>query len=132
MRSLTTVRLMDFLRYWLPVLLWAGLILAVSAVSNPFVVVPDAVQTPDETLGRYAHVAEYAVLSFLAGRALTRAGRLTGAAARAAGLGCLAFGVLDEVFQSQVPERAFQFLDLGLDGIGIVLGLLVYRMVSGR
>lgn len=120
------------MRRWLPVLLWAGIILGVSSISDPFVVVPDAVTTQDETLGRFAHVAEYAILGVLLMRALVQKGRISLKLASAAAIGGFAFGLLDELFQSSVPERAFQLLDLGLDLSGILLGILVFAAVKSR
>lgn len=130
LQSVKTFRLRTFLRFWLPVLLWAGLILAVSSNSNPFVIVPEAVQASDETLGRFAHVAEYAVLSFLVSRALTQNNRMSLASVLMVGFGCLTFGLLDELCQSRVPGRAFQLLDLELDLTGIALGIAAYNVLK--
>jgi VanZ family protein len=42
----------------------------------------------------------------------------------------MAYALFDEIHQVFVPGRAFQFLDLSLDAVGILLGLGVWVMVK--
>lgn len=135
-----------FLRYWLPVLLWAGLIALLSggefhtgftlrsirAVVSFFL--PDASEATllqiNSVARKLAHVTEYFILGLLLWRALRRgaveAWRLRWA------LGTLAVGALwaaaDELHQHFVRGRSGSVMDVGFDSLGLLLVLLiVYR-----
>ncbi len=79
---------------------------------------------------KVAHLIEYAVLGFLAGRVTRSAApepqrplRLSrGALLFGAGL---VIGALDECLQSTVPGREASVWDWGVDGVGAFLGLLL-------
>ena len=43
----------------------------------------------------------------------------------------LAYGIQIEIMQSFVPNRYFSLLDVVADGIGIVFGILVARILNG-
>lgn len=43
----------------------------------------------------------------------------------------LAYGIQIEIMQSFVPNRYFNLLDVVADGIGIVFGILVARILNG-
>ena len=104
------------------VLLWAGLIFALSSISNP----PDS--TSSEGFSRFAHLVEYAVLAFL----LVRCGRVffphASNTALIAGAWAVAvlYGVSDEIHQSFVPNRHADPWDVVVDAGGAALGLLVW------
>lgn len=118
------------LNRWGPVIVWMGIITLASSISNPFVVVPEAVQTSNEIIGRIAHVLEFVMLGFLVNRAFYNP-RISRAKLLSMSLvTCLAFAVFDELHQYFVPERAFELLDLGLDGVGIVLGVSLFLLLA--
>lgn len=107
-------------------IVWLGIITFASSISNPFVVVPEDVQLSNEFIGRIAHMLEFTILSLLVSRAffdpeISRI-RLLSKSLTTSGV-CAAF---DEVHQYFVPGRTFELLDLGLDGVGIVLGLVLF------
>jgi VanZ family protein len=112
-----------FLKFWLPVYLYAGLIFVLSSVALP----PSApeILSADKLL----HLLEYAILGYL----IARAGRNTPAwkisrhfrvfAVCAATL----YGFSDEFHQSFVPGRQVEMMDVLADGIGAFLGQIFIR-----
>lgn len=132
-----------FLRYWLPVLLWAALIALLSTGefnANLTLRVLRAVATllvPDVSAAtllqinavvrKLAHVTEYFILALLVWRALRR-----GAADAWRwrwGLGTLGVGVLwaaaDETHQLFARGRRGSLGDVGYDTLGVLLALLL-------
>ncbi len=112
-----------FLRYWLPVFAWAGLIFALSSVPSLESGLPRA---GDLVLRKVGHVFEYAVLTWLLGRALRahslapRHVRITAAAL------ALFYAALDEYHQSFVPGREGSPRDVLIDAVGIGLALAFF------
>lgn len=131
-----------FLSRFLPLLFWAVLIFAFSANSEPYQSLPadwsDPVDptepygiTRDEILGRFLHAGEYAVLAVLAARAVIWKGKIKTTLLGFCWAGAALYGLSDEFHQLFVPGRAFQLGDLALDGIGALLGVLIYAAVRG-
>jgi VanZ family protein len=108
------------LRLWLPVLLWAGLIFAFSSVPN----LSSGLGGWDLLLRKIAHAAEFAVLGALLQRALTRV-------ELALALG-VAFAISDEIHQSFVAGRRGSALDVALDAVGVLAGVLLWQRVQTR
>lgn len=148
----------NFIR-WLLVLLWMGVIFWGSASPNPYQVLPDGwtgrcaqiiawerlarAVCQNEFGGNLSHILEYAILGYLINQALApqvRGENLNLSEQKTIGfansffaLGAtILFGISDEIHQVFIPERTFQFFDLGLDLIGAALGILLYRMVIKR
>jgi hypothetical protein len=107
------------LLHWLPLALWAGGILLLSA--QPADELP-ASWFPFED--KLVHAAVYAVLGALAARAAARAGVGRGAAVLAL-VGACAFGLLDEWTQRFSPGRTPSLGDWAADGIGALAGFLL-------
>jgi VanZ family protein len=107
-------------RLWLPVLVWAALIFALSSIPG----LQTGLGFWDLVLRKLAHVAEYAVLGALLTRAL---GRAWLAAALA-----VAYAVTDEVHQHFVPGRVGSVTDVAIDALGALLGVVVYRRLTAR
>jgi len=105
------------LRLWLPVLLWAGLIFALSSIPQ----LGTGLGVWDLVLRKLAHATEYAILGALLLRAL---GREHVAAAFAAGV---AYAVSDEVHQSFVTGRNGAVLDVLIDAVGVAAGVAAWR-----
>ncbi len=99
------------------------MIYTVSSNSYPYRVIPSDVSIPDETIGRVAHVFEYAILAILIGKAILSGRRLSARDAINIFLFSISYAMFDEFHQNMVPERSFQFLDLGLDVVGTLLGI---------
>jgi hypothetical protein len=99
---------------WLPVVVWAALIFAVSSVPS----LDSGLGTWDLGLRKLAHLAEYAVLGALLARALPEF------AAQWAGI---AYAASDEFHQAFVPGRFGSLLDVAIDATGVLLGILLLR-----
>ncbi len=75
-------------------------------------------------LRKLAHTAEYAVLGALLARALGRSGL-------AVAIGVL-YAVSDEVHQAFVPGRLGSPVDVAIDAIGVVCGVLLWQAARTR
>jgi VanZ family protein len=103
------------LTHWLPVVFWAGVIFAFSSIPS----LSSGLGTWDLVLRKCAHMTEYAVLAFLLARALEHE-----APALVAGL---LYAASDELHQAFVRGRHSSPVDVAIDGVGLVAGLLVWR-----
>ena len=110
------MKLPRLLALWGPVVLWAALIFALSAVPS----LGTGLGGWDTVLRKCAHVTEYAILAFLLRRAVA-----TPWAAAAAFL----YACSDEYHQSFVVGREGRPRDVAIDSIGIIIGLLAARRV---
>ena len=111
-----------FVRYWLPVLGYVALIVAVS--SQPGLRPPGNIKEMDKV----AHIVEYFFLGLLLARAWTATlpphrmmfpivlALLTG----------VTIGTGDEVFQSFIPQRDSSVYDLIADTIGLLIAQMTY------
>jgi VanZ family protein len=109
-----------FLRLWLPVVAWAALIFAFSSVPD----LGTGLGGWDLVLRKIAHAAEYAVLGALLARALRRP-------ALAAALGVL-YAVSDEVHQAFVPGRMGSPVDVAIDAVGVIAGVILWERTLAR
>lgn len=105
---------------WLPVVAWAAVIFALSSIPS----LSSGLGTWDLILRKAAHLTEYAILAVLLRRAVGRA-------APAFGLGVL-YAASDELHQSFVHGRHASPIDVGIDAVGLGLGLLAYRWKEAR
>jgi VanZ family protein len=103
------------LRLWLPVIAWAALIFALSAIPS----LSSGLGGWDLVLRKTAHVAEFAILGALLVRAI-------GGAAPALLLG-FAYAATDEWHQSFVRGRDGRLVDVAIDAIGVLVGVLLWR-----
>ena len=106
------------LTHWLPVVLWAAVIFALSSIPS----LSSGLGTWDLVLRKGAHVTEYAILALLLVRALLRE-------LPAFSLGVL-YAVSDEVHQSFVRGRHAAPLDVAIDSVGLLIGLIAWRRVK--
>jgi VanZ family protein len=140
----------QFLRYWLPLLLWMGVIFLGSAdrESGPHAsrILGPLLQWLGFGLGaadavlllfrKLAHLTEYALLAVLAWRAIRRPVRADSrpwnwTQAGWALLWCAAYAVSDEVHQCFVPTRVGTAWDVLIDTVGATAGLLALWL-AGR
>jgi VanZ family protein len=110
----------SFTRVWLPVLAWAAVIFALSAIPD----LGTGLGGWDLVLRKIAHAAEYALLGALLVRATTRPGP-------AFALGVL-YAVSDEIHQAFVPGRHGAPLDVAIDAVGVGIGILLWQSVQSR
>jgi len=105
---------------WAPVVIWAGVIFALSAVPS----LSTGLGVWDTILRKGAHLTEYAVLGALLLRAIGRE-------VPAFLLG-VAYAVTDEVHQHFVRGRHASLFDVALDAAGVALGLLIALSVQSQ
>ena len=108
------------LTLWLPVLVWAAVIFTFSAIPS----LSSGLGIWDTVLRKCAHVTEYAVLGALLYRAFERE-----APALAAGI---AYAATDELHQHFVRGRHASPVDVGIDAVGVALGMLLWLRVRAR
>jgi VanZ family protein len=100
---------------WLPVLVWAGVIFAFSSIPA----LNSGLGTWDYVLRKGAHMTEYAILAGLLIRA-------TGSFAWAFGI-AVAYAATDEFHQTFVRGRHGSPIDVGIDAVGALIGIAVWR-----
>ncbi len=103
---------------WAPVLLWAAVIFAFSSLPS----LGTDLGTWDLVLRKLAHLAEYAILGGL----LLRATRRLGPAVVLAAL----YAVSDEVHQTFVEGRVGAVLDVAIDTLGALGGVLAWALID--
>jgi VanZ family protein len=140
-----------FLKYWLPVFIWLGVIFAgstdiFSAEHASRYLVPflrwldphisiSTIATVHFALRKLGHLIEYAVLAALFWRAL-----LSGTNLRArmsmlfvgVWVACAIFAVSDEFHQSFVASRSMSPLDVMIDISGAAVGLAICVLCANR
>src|SRR6266568_9408329 len=102
------------LSLWAPVLLWAGVIFALSSIPS----LGTGLGTWDYVLRKGAHMTEYALLGALLLRALGRE--------LPAFLAALTYAAGDELHQHFVRGRHSSPIDVAIDAVGIAIGLLAW------
>ena len=108
------------LTVWLPVLAWAAVIFAFSAVPS----LSSGLGIWDTVLRKCAHVTEYAILGALLYRAFERE-----VPALAAGV---AYAASDELHQHFVRGRHASPVDVGIDAVGVALGMILWLRLRQR
>ena len=105
------------LSLWLPVVVWAAVIFAFSSIPS----LGTGLGTWDTILRKGAHLTEYAILGALLLRAVGRA--------LPALVIALVYAASDEVHQHFVRGRHASPVDVLIDSVGIVAGILIARHV---
>lgn len=103
------------LSLWLPVVAWAALIFGLSSVPD----LGTGLGGWDLVFRKLAHAAEYAILAALLVRALGRPGW--------AAVAGIAYSISDEIHQSFVEGRQGSPLDVGIDTVGVLVGVVLAR-----
>jgi VanZ family protein len=118
-----------FAWYWLPALSYCLIIFGLSAL-------PKTISVPSPyAVDKVLHIMEYGVLGFLLARSLVNS--RAGVSKRAliilvVGL-ATSYGISDEIHQAFVPGRNASAWDVVADGLGGVMGALIYtRFVRDR
>ena len=106
------------LRLWAPVVLWAAVIFAFSAVPD----LGTGLGTWDLVLRKLAHACEFALLGALLLRALHKA-------LPALGVG-VAYAASDELHQHFVAGRVGSPIDVLIDGAGVAIGVVLWRRLA--
>ena len=106
-------------RAWAPIVLWAAVIFAFSAVPS----LSSGLGTWDLLLRKIAHLSEYAILGALLVRAVQR----PAVAILAGGL----YAVTDEFHQHFVRGRHAAWYDVLIDTVGVTIGVLFWSRLRG-
>lgn len=120
------------LQYWLPVVLYAGVIFFLSAQSHPEDQLPSFLfkEVSDKAL----HAVEYGVLAVLCYRAF-RWAAWPAAAQQAVMLAIVTasvYGLMDEMHQALVPLRDASWQDWLADTVGAVIGAIGWRSIRSE
>jgi VanZ family protein len=140
-----------FLKYWLPVSIWLGLIFLgstdlmsaehTSRIIGPLLhwFIPDisveAIARVQFYIRKAAHVAEYAILAALLWRAFRRGKghqMKMSILFLVAWVACAIFAASDEFHQSFVPSRTASPTDVMIDICGALIGLAICVAVASR
>ncbi|MFH1129121.1 MAG: VanZ family protein [Patescibacteria group bacterium] len=112
-----------FLKFWLPVVVWAGLIFVLSSIPSLKTNLEQ-----DFLLRKIAHIVEFGILTFLLYRAISAqglpAGKAGGSPCRAiiySFIFALFYAFSDELHQYYVPGRHCSLKDVGIDSVGILI-----------
>jgi VanZ family protein len=115
--------------YWVPVVLYAGVIFFLSAQSHPEDQLPSFLLR--DINDKVLHMVEYGILSLLCYRAFRWAAGP--AVARQAVVLAIAtasiYGLTDEVHQAFVPLRESSWKDWLADSTGAVMGAMSWRFI---
>jgi VanZ family protein len=114
------VTISRILRVWGPVIVWAGVIFGLSSIPA----LNSGLGTWDQVFRKCAHVTEYAILGLLLLRAV-------GHELPALLLG-IAYAASDEIHQHFVAGRHGSPVDIAIDTVGLVLGIVLMRRVTAR
>jgi len=140
-----------FFKYWLPVLLWLGLIFIgstdlmsaehTSRIIGPILrwfnsdVSAETIARVQFFIRKIGHLSEYAVLAILIWRAFRRGSSWHLKMSILFGLalfGCAVFAATDEFHQSFVPSRTSSPADVMIDVLGALFGLTICIAVTQR
>jgi len=111
-----------FLKYWLPLCLYAVLIFYVSSIPKPL----PRISIP--YFDKFLHLIEYAIFGILASRAFKSSGRevLYKNFIILAALASVAYGASDELHQLFVSCRDCSVFDMIADLVGGTIGAIFY------
>jgi len=119
----------NFLYYWLPVYVYAGLIFYFSSLPE----IPELIlKITKETF--ILHIIEYAILSILLLRAFINSKNIIfrEKAIYLAIIITILYGITDEIHQHFVPGRTFSLFDIIANGIGSIVILTKNVFVRGK
>jgi VanZ family protein len=141
----------SFSKYWLPVLIWLGLIFvgstdALSAEQTSRFLVPflrwldpqisfATIAAIHFALRKLGHLTEYAIFAALLWRALRRGTHLQAKMSilfLLAWLAAAIFAVTDEFHQSFVPSRTASPIDMMIDICGAMIGLIICMVFAAQ
>lgn len=112
----------SFIKYWLPVIVWAGFIFFLShqpGLKSDFPFIWDLI------FRKIAHIGEYFILNLLLIRALFPYNLPKKKILLWAALISLLYAVSDEFHQSFILERTAAAQDVAIDSFGILLSTLI-------
>lgn len=117
------------------------MIFLISSSSDPYSLLPDKIFAwicrtlfqgiqLTKVIGLLSHIVQFGILAVLLVRALAWPGALSPKQVWLSILLSALYGLTDEIHQLFVPGRAFQWVDVLVDGLGILLGLSLYVFIQ--
>lgn len=117
-----------FLKFWLPAIIWAGVIFTLSSIPDL-----ESGLKQDFILRKIVHVLEFAILTFLIFRGLKQENLNIKKIAIYSIIFAIFYALTDEYHQTFTLGREGSLKDVGIDGIGILIMVLVwYYKSKGR
>jgi len=116
-----------FLKYWLPVIVWAGVIFILSAIPN---LKTDLEQ--DFLLRKIAHMVEFGILTWLFFRALKQEQINFNKILICSFIFSLFYACFDEFHQLFVRGRHGSLIDVGIDTAGIFIFCIMCYIKNRR
>lgn len=110
-----------FIKYWIPVLIWAGAIFWFSSVPDL-----ESGLKQDFVLRKIAHILEFAILTFLILRALSKENLSFKKVVIFSLFFSLFYALSDEYHQTFVFGRQGAFKDVAIDSMGILLMIILW------
>lgn len=105
-----------FFKFWLPVIIWMGVIFIFSSIPNL-----KSELKEDYILRKIAHILEFAILTFLLIRCLVQEKLSIKKIVIYSIIFAIFYALIDEYHQSFILGRQGTLKDVGIDGIGILL-----------
>jgi VanZ family protein len=118
--------LVNIVMAWVSVVVWAGFIFYLSSIPS----LNSGWGIWDLVARKMAHITEFGILTVLVARALRKTVQnwLVTRVLVFSAVAALLYAVSDEIHQSFVPGRGPSFGDVLIDGCGIMLAVLIYRL----
>ena len=117
-----------FTFYYLPLIIWCGLIFYLS--SRPVFDVSTS-SFIDYWTHQLAHLVEFAILGIFSFRVVNLR-HDSHQSAKKAFLLSFFYGIFDEIHQLFVPTRSFKIMDIVFDGLGALIGIWVIIVKNQR
>lgn len=137
---------MKFLRFWLPVIVWMGIIfylshqpatssselstgltmLMINTFQSMFPLIDINISSIHIIIRKLAHFGAYLILAYLVMRALTHYLVLNLKMIVIALFICIIYAISDEVHQLFIDGRSGEVRDVLIDSIGAIVGIMVY------
>jgi VanZ family protein len=118
-----------FLNYWLPVILWAGIIFYLSSVPN---LSSGMAVFWDVFWRKLAHATEFGVLNLLLFRAWRGYEIKFFNALFWSFIGAALYAISDELHQYFVPMRECRWQDVGMDSLGVLFVSFFFLLIKRR
>jgi len=120
--------ILKFIKFWLPVILWAGMIFFLSSIPDLRSGLPNIF---DLILRKIAHSGEFGVLAILIMRAISSLKqqhnrKLSFNVILIVIIIVILYAISDELHQGFVPGRVASPIDALIDSFGAILGLVIF------
>ena len=131
---LITSMKLNYIKNWLPVILWAGMIFYFSSIPDLRSGLPDIF---DIILRKIAHAGEFGILAILLWRAILSPKQKPDKQPPTnviviVIITIILFAVSDEIHQGFVSGRVASPIDVLIDSSGVILGLSIFFKIKNR